>query len=340
MTRRAKRLLIALGISAFVSLAAVAWFFIAGPGSRGERPPSTYGIHESHPGDLQANVDRTDNVRNYGLPQDLPYTFKTNSLGFRGDEVEAIGRPKVLVLGDSFVFGMGVNNDQTFPAYLELALRANGYPQSKVYNGGVPGYTVTDLEEQWVDKLSEFSADWVILCHNGSDIKEMARPYSLRRMMRYDAMNPERNDPDIRRLIGDSGGRENAIRSHFIFREDDLWRRLGSDLARVKPLRDRYTAGVLRLAEKVRSTGARFSVVLWVRKYTLGGLEVAPLRDALEAGGIPVFDGEAAMHSQSSVAAADLYLPDRHFSADGNRIAANQTADWLRASNNALERGQ
>jgi hypothetical protein len=329
MTRKARRILFTLGLLVLLFVLGATWFFMAGPGSRGERPPSTYGIHEGHPGDLQAGLDLLDNVKNYGLPQDLPYKFSTNRLGFRGSEPSSKGSPSVLVLGDSFVFGMGVNDEETFPHQLEAALRANGYPQAVVHNGGVPGYTITDLEEQWAEKLSEFSADWVILCHNGSDLKEMARPYSLRRMMRFDSRNPERDDAEIRRLVEETGGRESAIRRHFIFREDDLWNRLGRDAKKAIELRDQYTAGVLRLATQVRSKGARFVTVLWVRQYTLGGIDVAPVRDSLMSQGIPVFEGEVAMHSQTGIAPGALYLPDRHFSPAGNGLAGQQTADWI-----------
>lgn len=42
---------------------------------------------------------------------------KTNSLGMRDDELD--DREKILTLGDSFIFGFGVNNSQTIPAQLE-----------------------------------------------------------------------------------------------------------------------------------------------------------------------------------------------------------------------------
>ena len=42
---------------------------------------------------------------------------ETNSLGWRDDEPDS--RKKILVIGDSFVFGFGVNNNQTIPYNLE-----------------------------------------------------------------------------------------------------------------------------------------------------------------------------------------------------------------------------
>lgn len=306
-----------------------AWLVTLGPLRRGARPPSTYGIHEDHPGDLKAGLNLHDNVQNYGLPQDLPYHFTTTPLGFRGPPAPSGDGPKVLVLGDSFVFGMGVDDEDTFPHQLGRLLPTLGAPGAVVYNGGVPGYTVTDQLEQWEEKLSQFAPDWVILCHNGSDLKEMARPYSLRRLMRYDTIDPERDDPEIRALLEESASREEAIRTHFIYPESALWERLGQSVEAASRLRAQYIDGVVRLREQVESSGARFAVVLWVRRYTLGSLDVQPVTAALAERGIAVFQGEAAMHQQQEIPVTSLYLPDRHFSPAGNRVAAEQTAPWL-----------
>lgn len=52
-----------------------------------------------------------------------------NSLGMRGPEVgpRAAGEKRVLVLGDSFMWGMGVDGDQSVPARIGQALRAKGH---------------------------------------------------------------------------------------------------------------------------------------------------------------------------------------------------------------------
>src|SRR4051794_22491639 len=46
-------------------------------------------------------------------------TFHTDEMGMRlPDTSDAPGAPKVLALGDSFTFGMNVQDDQTYPALM------------------------------------------------------------------------------------------------------------------------------------------------------------------------------------------------------------------------------
>ena len=76
---------------------------------------------------------------------DKTITVKTVSHGLEGigfrdnfDKLEA--RKRILVLGDSFTFGTGVNSEDTFVANLEDKLRENGFDVD-VINAGVVGYS-------------------------------------------------------------------------------------------------------------------------------------------------------------------------------------------------------
>lgn len=82
--------------------------------------------------------------------------LKTNSWGFRDREY---GDPpangvRVLVLGDSMVFGQGIHAEETFPRFLEPMLAERWKVPVEVVNGGVPGYGTTQeaaLLEQLID---------------------------------------------------------------------------------------------------------------------------------------------------------------------------------------------
>jgi lysophospholipase L1-like esterase len=91
-----------------------------------------------------------------GPSADLPYVLRpdletpvaghvvrVNQLGLRGPETSsepAAGVLRVLVLGDSVVFGQGVDEDATFPAVLASRLAARRGGEVEALNAGVQGY--------------------------------------------------------------------------------------------------------------------------------------------------------------------------------------------------------
>jgi lysophospholipase L1-like esterase len=83
------------------------------------------------------------------LEDDRRVPASTNAMGFRGPEwspERANAALRVLVLGDSCTFGLGVADDETWPSYLEEVLRERGL-DAAVFSTGVPGYdTVQEAE--------------------------------------------------------------------------------------------------------------------------------------------------------------------------------------------------
>lgn len=83
--------------------------------------------------------------------------YRKNKLGLRDRDFEA-SKPsvcrRILILGDSFTWGWGVNNESAvFPKLLEKMLNQKidipGVKNIEVLNGGMPG----SLTDQWVDLL-------------------------------------------------------------------------------------------------------------------------------------------------------------------------------------------
>ncbi len=61
--------------------------------------------------------------------------YRHNSQGFRTREFEQIPtKPSILCLGDSFTYGIGVRQEDTWPAHI-----AGMFPGYHVYNLGIPG---------------------------------------------------------------------------------------------------------------------------------------------------------------------------------------------------------
>jgi len=72
------------------------------------------------------------------------YTIiKTNSIGLRSDVEYALDKPenteRILVVGNSFTFGTGVNNSNTWCKLLEDKLNEDGDVDYEVINAGKPG---------------------------------------------------------------------------------------------------------------------------------------------------------------------------------------------------------
>lgn len=85
-------------------------------------------------------------------------------LGMRGGEVgpKAPGAIRILALGDSFTFGVGAREEQTWPARLQESLRALGLPV-EVLNAGAPGFGIPD-EVAWFERYGrELRPDLVIV---------------------------------------------------------------------------------------------------------------------------------------------------------------------------------
>lgn len=109
----------------------------------------------------------------YELKPDLDLKFmraqvRTNSWGMRGPEVE-IEKPadtfRIALLGDSFAFGWGVEEEQSFARVLEQNLNTlfGGRVHYQVLNFAVPGYSTFQEVQSFIQKGSCFDPDAVLV---------------------------------------------------------------------------------------------------------------------------------------------------------------------------------
>lgn len=124
---------------------------------------------------LPMTIVRAHRTRGWEMvPHADHYTYqhlvRVNGLGLRGPEVpeaKAPGERRVLVLGDSTVYGQGVADDETVPARLEKALDR---PGTTVINGGLRAYS-TAQELALLKELGEkIRPDLVVLCWFWNDL--------------------------------------------------------------------------------------------------------------------------------------------------------------------------
>lgn len=117
----------------------------------------------------------------------IPYRITTNRLGFRGREVpvpKSPGTRRVLVLGDSFPFGVGVSDTDCFPVQAENLLNASpttetgptaSSPVWEVVNLGCPGWGTENELAFWQQKGRDLEADLLILTFYKNDFSDNMR---------------------------------------------------------------------------------------------------------------------------------------------------------------------
>ncbi len=89
-----------------------------------------------------------------------------NSQGLRNREV-AITKPegakRILMLGDSILFGWGVRQEETLSVQLESALKATGQDNIEVINTGVGNYNTAMETAYFLDRGVAYTPDIVVL---------------------------------------------------------------------------------------------------------------------------------------------------------------------------------
>jgi len=139
------------------------------------------------PGPLLPGQSFTDRYK-----RSLPFKVSVNNLGFRGaaniPRSKPAGSFRVLCLGDSYTFGAYVDDSETWPAQLEVALReANPDRQVDVINGGVSGFTIVDELAIVKEQGLSVEPDVVVIGFVLNDLADLTRRVSSREMLRISA---------------------------------------------------------------------------------------------------------------------------------------------------------
>ncbi|MFH1799440.1 MAG: SGNH/GDSL hydrolase family protein [Candidatus Omnitrophota bacterium] len=95
-------------------------------------------------------------------PNFSPVEVHTDSAGFRGIREYSPEKPqgiiRIAVLGDSFVFGFGIQDGETFPALLESQDKTR-----EVLNLGVPGYGIDQIYLSYREIARKYHPDMVLI---------------------------------------------------------------------------------------------------------------------------------------------------------------------------------
>jgi len=111
--------------------------------------------------------------------EERPYVIRINSHGFRGperDRVKPAGIRRVVVLGNSFVFGAGgVEEEDTFCRRLESM-----WPRTEVLNMGLFGFSTDQQYLLLREKGIAFEPDLVVLGLSATDLDQCFTSYADR----------------------------------------------------------------------------------------------------------------------------------------------------------------
>jgi len=266
--------------------------------------------------------------------------FSTNSLGLRNAEIGEKVAPRVLALGDSFTFGFGVAQDETWAAVLGQALEPHsaGAPIESI-NGGVNGYG-TDAALALLRRVgSEVEPDLILLGFYSNDYIE--------------------NFLGTRKRYGVSDGylfdelASKNLQENLLARESHLYRLLAKAQQQIRGMlgggaavpppgfsHADFAKGaeltvdlILQLKAEADRLGARLGII-WIPTYVLTVQKQKPvavragMMKRIEDAGIPSIDLLPLLARQPN--RDGLYLRnDGHFSVRGNQVAARILAEWI-----------
>jgi len=117
------------------------------------------------------------------------HTYRMNSLGFRGPEwreAKTPGTVRGIVIGDSMVFGSGVDDGDTIDAALARRLRGAHAAPLEILNLGVQGTSLPGYVELYRAATQRLAPDFVVLfLLLPNDLTELEQPSHVDRLGAY-----------------------------------------------------------------------------------------------------------------------------------------------------------
>lgn len=142
--------------------------------------PDSVKLRCMHQPDEKRGYTLTPNYRMTHHTSEFSASIAINSEGLRDHEYPDGKDPKIfriLALGDSFTFGVGVNSEETYPKLLEAMLnKASGGKAARTYevvNAGVEGYGTEQEYIQLRELQARYKPDLVIVGLHSNDIDEV-----------------------------------------------------------------------------------------------------------------------------------------------------------------------
>lgn len=277
----------------------------------------------------------------------------TNSAGMRGSREYSMDKPapvtRVLSLGDSFVFGFGVKDDETFSARLEQS-----DPNLEVLNLGVPAYGLDQMLLCFKEIGRQYNPDLVIVGIFPEDFWRAtrsftdagyAKPYFIlsgQNLLLQNVPTPQPFELKYNQFpdVIESNKIEDFFQKSILYRSFyKAMIRIGKNLGWVDPdSTDEWILGrqlLKALIADIKTAGAQVVLVMippdrWVQSPRQDSLRRSLLRFA-EREQVPMIDLTPFFFR--SVQQSDLteyYIKDDwHWTAKGHQLAASVLKDFI-----------
>ncbi len=281
--------------------------------------------------------------------------LSTNELGFRGalpPRERTAGVARVIALGDSFTFGVGVEDGRCYPAQLQAHLTSRLSPErAEVLNLSFPGWGVECAAAAFTHVGVRYSPDVVVLGFTTDDLRPPAQAvrYTDLPVVRHawrSAVGELLLHELLPRLPGyrvPADPQMASLRRGYARADLEVPRDPTTELAR--PYVQRAMEALARLDREVSAQGGRLVVVFFPAEWQVRPLRKLPpgaarealreqltalqavVREHCSALDIPFLDAlEILVESEAAPFGS---LDPNHPDAAGYRLLAESIGDWL-----------
>lgn len=249
-------------------------------------------------------------------------TYQTNPQGFRSpyDFAQPKTERRIAFVGDSFTFGSGVADDETFVALVDEAL-----PGTQVFNYGIGAFGIDQMWMTLRHYALKHEPDAVVLAFIRSDLE--------RSMTAFRDGHIWRSKPTftldggkLRRLTAEDRPTGLWWRALRRLRLMELWRRTDASLSRSRPWARHWRLNGALLAAMKADCDAAGVPFLVVHLPVNRRHDFPLLESGMASLGIPARDLAPLFPRESD---ALFYPIDHHFTAQGHRLTARLLIEFL-----------
>ena len=257
------------------------------------------------------------------ITENVRHTYRSNALGFRAeaDFVPSDTRKKIVLVGDSYTFGAGVDFQDTFGAVLQQRS-----PTRVVYNLGMPGFGVDQVWMSVNHQAMNLKPDLIVAGIVDADFERSLMPYRVAEGF---------NKPTFKlvngRLVQRTPEQPPGIYERFLDEHSSVWavsRRLPKWLGRRYPVGNYFLLNQSILEALLKDCNGNSVPVLFVYIPTKEFQPFPALAGYMRRTGANYID----LTEIRPAPPPSIYLrQDGHLSSGGHRYVAGLIDNWVRS---------